>query len=164
MTAEEAFNGQLNFSITLDATKAWHKSVSDSKQEFAAEFLQERTYSQPGLGAFIVLDPPKVFNPKRKVKLNNIVNKEVRRWKTKFIFVNMQTKEVLESEAKTKGEAIKEAKKLSAELKVSFSIEISKILVEGKNQVAVIEFVDTIETTGNFYFFGVEDLIPADNI
>jgi hypothetical protein len=167
MTAEAAFNNQLNFKLITDLTKQWHKSPENDILVFAKEF---EVSLDLGEGYYIVLEAPKIVNPKRKVKLNNILNKETRKWKTKFVFVNEDTREILESQVKanTKGEAIKEAKRLALELKVSISIELTKVLTVGKDQLAVIEFADVKETPGKFYFFGIEtdevvSTVPADN-
>ena len=163
MLLDEAFNGQAKYTVEIDATTAWKKAGKPDVSEFALEFLRKKTALSEGLGAFIVVEVAKTVTPKKLVKAENIVGVGTRKWKTVYQFVECgdSTKtHVCTSE--TKGSAVKAAKEFVSGIGLEVFVRLTKVLVEGAQDVAVVKLQREVKTPGTFVFFGVEDTDVAD--
>jgi len=163
ISPDKAFNNTFDFDISNNATKAFSKSREDI-DVFAATYLKNYGDSVEGLGAYIVLCKPKNTPPKTKFKVNNFVNKQVRKWETIVNFVDKDEKIVLKYPAKgtTKSKSIARAKELSLELNSDIVIVLTKQVKSGEATIAKISPV-TVNTLGNYYFFGIENNIVVEN-
>lgn len=158
MLLNEAFNGQAKYTVEIDATAAWKKAGKPDVSEFALEFLRKKTALSEGLGAFIIVEPAKTITPKKTTKAENIVGVGTRKWKTIYSFVECNNTNVsYPCNSLTKGSAVKAAKEFVSLEGIDVFVRLSKELVEGNQDVAVVKVQKEIKTPGTFVFFGVED-------
>jgi len=163
MLLDEAFNGQANYTVEIDATAAWKKVGKPDVSEFALEFLRKKTALSEGLGAFIIVEPAKNNTPKKPTKAENIVGVGTRKWKTVYQFVECaDSTKTHACTSETKGSAVKAAKEFVLGTGLDVFVRLSKVLVEGNQDVAVIKVQKEVKIPGSFVFFGVEDTDVAD--
>lgn len=164
-TPELAFNEQLNFELVQDATKAFKKTQEDIA-DFAAFYLETYADSADGYGAYIILREPKKTSTKIKFKVDNIINRTVRKWATITNFMDSNEKIVLKypSKGTTKSKSIAVAKKLALELLTDITIVLTKQVIVGDPTIARVSVNKDTNTTGKYYFFGIETIQDVSDI
>lgn len=161
-TPELAFNKQADFELVSNATKLFLKSGLDL-DGFAKDYLTGVDDAE-GYGAYIVLrEPKKTKTPKTKFKVENFVNKTVRKWETITNFMKADETIILKypSKGTTKAKSIAKAKELSAEHNCAITVLLTKQVNTGSPITAIVTVSPDINTEGRYYFFGVENLIDT---
>ena len=151
-----AFNQQANFVLTNNATKAFSKST-DTIENFSKQYLEKNYDSAEGLGAYVILKEPKKPSTKTKYKIENVVNKTVRKWETVTNFIDEDDDIVFQIPSKetTKAKSIKKAKSIAEELGKVIKITLTKRVKVGSPVTAVVS-VAKQNTDGKYFFFGIE--------
>lgn len=164
-TPDLAFNDQLDFVLANDATKAFSKNPNQDIQEFAKEYLYNTFQDEEGLGGYIVLQKPKNKTTKIKYKIDNIVNKVVRKWVT---ITNFMDEDIVifktPSKETTKALSIKKAKSLTEELGKTITIVLTKEVSVGSPITAIVSLAKDRNTDGKYFFFGVENKNPINSV
>lgn len=159
-TPDLAFNNQLDFELVNDATKAFSKTNQDIN-EFAKEYINTRFSDAEGLGAYIVLQKPKNKTTKTKYRVENVVNKVIRKWETVTNFVDDDGEVVFEIPSKqtTKAQSITKAKALAEELNKPITLKLSKQVSVGNPITAVVSLKKDLNIDGKYFIFGVENVV-----
>lgn len=147
----DAYNG------TISTTSG----VRDMTSEFKRSGKDIRTFIDDNIDNFrkwgncggVCIDEPKINSNKIKSKVEHIVSKGTKKWALRYVAMS-DYKGTLGS-FKTKGEAIKVARKYTEDTQNPTMVEMIKVLEVGSTKVANITYKRaTNEKKGKYIFFG----------
>ena len=147
----DAYNGTISTTNGVRDMTSEFKRSGKSLNEFINDKIDD--FRKWGACGGICIQEPKINSNKIKSKVEHIVSKGTKKWVLKYVAVS-DFKGTLGS-YRTKGEALKVARKYTEDTQNSTRVEMMKVLEKGNTQVAKITYKrGTNESKGKYIFFG----------
>jgi hypothetical protein len=150
-SGNDSYNGTISTTQGVSDMTSEFKRSGKSLNDFMNDNIDK--FSKWGNCGGICVQEPKTNSNKIKSQVEHIVSKGTKKWVLKYVVVS-DYKGTL-GNYRTKGEALKVARKYTEDTQNPTKVEMMKVLEKGNTQVAKITYKrGTNESKGKYVFFG----------
>lgn len=148
----DAYNGTISTTSGVRDMTADFKSSRKSLNQYIDDNIEK--FNKWGACGGICIEEPITNKGKIKSQVEHIVSKGTKKWVLKYVVECYNSDRVI-GKYKTKGDAVKSARKYTEETQSTTKIYMTKELEKGTNDVAKVVYKKaTNEKRGKYVFFG----------
>lgn len=148
----DAYNGTISTTSGVKDYTSKFKQSGMSIDEFSEKYLDHAQKWGHCIG--VCIKGAKKNSNKIQSKVDHIVEKGTKKWELRYVAYEGFGGKQIASE-RTKGEAVKKARKHTEKTKNRTSVEMVKVLTKGSTRVASVTYKGSSkESVGTYVFFG----------